>query len=673
MEETAGILTPVIEVFRSGDEAAVALKTGLLKLIDDTKPVQEALDSIGVAQRDANGNLRSGKDILLDVSTAFQGLNQDQKLFVTQQLVGIEQSARMVTVFDGLAKSSAITATALNSTGSAGVEVAARLQSSEVAIDRFTNSFKNAAIAVGDQFKAATNEAINGVTEIWQSIGESVNEGDFDEFFDALNGFGLDMAEAFSDIAEAIPEAMDDIDLSNMLDAFGDFKDVIAGLFDGIDLSKPEDLARAFQGVIDTIESIARVSTGIGGTFSEIGEYVSGLIGWFNGLDGDTKEFLGTISGLGAAVSAIAVPVGVAATAITSLTGALTAAAVAGSAWLGLKIADAINDDFYGVDSVLVELEKSAKNLQGEINKLEGTNSTLYKFFKGQDKDVVLDELKAKLQTVKDKILIVKAEANGGDIFKGAEEEAKALQSALEHTAPRFEEVGDKAKELKETIENNVSKVTVDTKEAKEKFEELEVLVGDPNDGPRRLVTIQVPVDTSQVDEAKKKIEEVPAVKRLEFETDLNIERIRAQAETVQTALEWNAKLNIANVEAQTERIKALAGNISEIFKDTGNVITSLFDSWDEGTSLSEKWALQSALKEEQKRRNKALKMQQKLTEAEIKLINAKAERIKKGEATLKIEGADISPHIEAFMWEILSQIQIRASQEVVDSLLLGA
>ncbi|MFO7598029.1 MAG: phage tail tape measure protein, partial [Desulfocurvibacter africanus] len=95
-EETAALLVPVIEVFRSGDEAAVALKTGLLKLVDDAKPVREALASIGVTQTDANGKLRSGKDILFDVARAFQGLEENQKLFITSQLVGIEQSARMV-------------------------------------------------------------------------------------------------------------------------------------------------------------------------------------------------------------------------------------------------------------------------------------------------------------------------------------------------------------------------------------------------------------------------------------------------------------------------------------------------------------------------------------------------------------------------------------------------
>ena len=113
MEETAGVLTPIIEIFRSGNEAATALKTGLLKLVDDAKPVRDALDSIGVSQHDANGNLRSGKDILEDVSNAFKGLDDSQKLFVAQQLVGIEQAGRMVTVFDNLAKTSILPAAQL--------------------------------------------------------------------------------------------------------------------------------------------------------------------------------------------------------------------------------------------------------------------------------------------------------------------------------------------------------------------------------------------------------------------------------------------------------------------------------------------------------------------------------------------------------------------------------
>ncbi len=55
--ETAGVLTPIIEVFRSGGEAAIALKTGLLKLITDAAPVEDALKQLGVAQKDANNEM----------------------------------------------------------------------------------------------------------------------------------------------------------------------------------------------------------------------------------------------------------------------------------------------------------------------------------------------------------------------------------------------------------------------------------------------------------------------------------------------------------------------------------------------------------------------------------------------------------------------------------------
>ena len=118
-EETAGLLTPIIEIFRSGSEASNALKVGLLQLINDAKPVEEALTALGVAQKDANGSLRSGKDILADVSKAFLTVDEDSKLYFTSQLVGIRQAARMTEVFDGLAKSTEITAVAYGAAGSA--------------------------------------------------------------------------------------------------------------------------------------------------------------------------------------------------------------------------------------------------------------------------------------------------------------------------------------------------------------------------------------------------------------------------------------------------------------------------------------------------------------------------------------------------------------------------
>jgi len=207
-EETAGLLTPVIEVFRDGGESANALKVGLLKLVDDRAPVVDALKAIGVSQFDLNGNLRSGKDILLDVSKAFVNLSDEQKIYFAQQLAGIEQGARMVEVFNGLAKSQEVTAVAMNSAGSAAAEVKARLESAEVSINRFKVGFENLAIIVGDQFRLAAKEAVDGGTAIELALRSAVSAGSFQPIFDVLNEFSIDLSDTLKQVAKNLPAAL---------------------------------------------------------------------------------------------------------------------------------------------------------------------------------------------------------------------------------------------------------------------------------------------------------------------------------------------------------------------------------------------------------------------------------------------------------------------------------
>ena len=70
-----------------------------------------------------------------------------------------------------------------------------------------------------------------------------------------------------------------------------------------------------------------------------------------------------------------------------------------------------------------------------------------------------------------------------------------------------------------------------------------------------------------------------------------------------------------------------------------------------------------------------ALEMQKSLTEAEVDLMKAKTERIKSlsDEAMITVNGDGLKPHLEMIMWEIFEAIQIRATQEGLDKLLLGA
>jgi TP901 family phage tail tape measure protein len=170
LEETAGLLTPIIEVFRSGTEAGNALKVGLLRLIDDNKQVADALHSIGVSQRDLNGHLRSGKEILLDVQKAFVGLDKNQKVFVASQLAGARQAGRLLEVFNGLEKTIEVTSVAMDSQGSAQKELDIRMKSLGAKIDRVKEAFRLISIQIGEGFAEAVGEASEDITEFLTAL-----------------------------------------------------------------------------------------------------------------------------------------------------------------------------------------------------------------------------------------------------------------------------------------------------------------------------------------------------------------------------------------------------------------------------------------------------------------------------------------------------------------------
>jgi TP901 family phage tail tape measure protein len=160
-EETAGLLTPIIEVFRSGTESAQAFRTGLLKLLDDALPVTNALHDLGVDQKELNGKMRSGKDIVGDVAQAFIGLDRNSKLVFATQLVGIRQAAKMVEVFDGLRLSTEITNIAMGAAGSINKEVAIRLASTAFKGKRTAQSFNIMAKTIGNQLLPALNTLLD--------------------------------------------------------------------------------------------------------------------------------------------------------------------------------------------------------------------------------------------------------------------------------------------------------------------------------------------------------------------------------------------------------------------------------------------------------------------------------------------------------------------------------
>lgn len=645
--ETAGVLTPVIEVFGSGSEAATALRTGLLKLIDDAKPVQEGLASIGISQKDANGQLKSGKEILLEVSKAFENLDQNQKLFITQQLVGINQSAKMVEVFDALGTVSEITAVALNSAGSAALEVAAKLAGSQAALDKFKVGFENLAIIVGSQFAKSAKLAIDGGTEIEIALQSIASDSTFKPLYDALDKAGVSIGTFLSAVAKSMPEAFDKIDFGGLLEAVGGLTDEFKEFFGSLDLTDPEDLAKGIQFIIDSVTSLVNVTAGMAESFKPVIDGIANFAKGFNALDESAQKGAGNILGAAKAVSeagfiviAAIMTIGQSAETVKKIF-----EVVGGGIKLVWNTLQVAFDTVAGwvVDGALLLNKALASVTFGDLSQQ----------FKDNEK-----WLTSWLDAIKIDSAVQMGEAlDGLSMALGKVGDESQTTIDIKKT-PETDELIDWSKdpEIQKLIITDVDQAGL------EKFNEAV---------PSKKEVIVLP----KLDpEATKKIQDVidkNIVKKLEIEASIDTAKIKAQAETIQTAMEWTAKLDIAEVEANAQKVTALAGVISDAYKSTGDTIASLFGTLASGDlGFSEKWAIEDAIKAEIKLREAQLVLQEKLTDAEIALMNEKTKKLKAGKTAIEIDGSGLAPHLEMIMWEVLEAIQVKANEEYNEFLL---
>lgn len=265
-EETAGLLTPMIESFGSGAEASEAFKTGVLKLIDDAKPVKDALLSMGVAQNDLNGNLRSGKDILNDVMVAFQSADQTQKLYLTSQLVGIDQAPRLVETFDNLNKILGVQAAGLAAAGSAQEEVNIRLQSAETIGNRASESFRQLAVALGTNYRDEVKGVVDATGELARKFLEAEKAGSMDGLFDAVKPQLQAVEDLFRQMAANLPAAFAGLNWGPLTSAITDLgvevSQALAAFMGSIDLTTVDGLRQAMQLIADSMAALIRFTAG---------------------------------------------------------------------------------------------------------------------------------------------------------------------------------------------------------------------------------------------------------------------------------------------------------------------------------------------------------------------------------------------------------------------------
>lgn len=681
MEEMAGLLTPVIEIFGSGSEAADGLKTGLLKLVDDAAPVREALASIGVSQFEANGQMRAGRDIYLDVARAFLTLDENQKLFVTQQLVGIEQSARMVQVFDNLGLSTEITANAMGSAGSAAREVALRLESAEVTVNRFKVGFENLAVTIGDQFRESARGAIAGGVEIENALSGIIESGTFEPIFARIRQFSNDLGDLLETIARNIPEAFEGINFDDLFSAFDNLSEGLGEafntVFSDVDLTTVEGLRDVIQRVIDGLAGLVNVTSGIVDGLRPVFEIIGFGIDQFENMEAQGQQLAGVFLGIAQDIRFLTDNLDLFRIALVPIAGASMINAIAnmvnfGSGILGASSAMsgaggllanlsilATHPAFavLGSAAVGVGLGTAIRNLTPEVDNLT------QRFFRLVDSVINFSGQQGNVSLPGD-IDAVGVSADGattsirripGAIQEIPDQTTKTITyDGVEYTLEQFRSLSENAGSLGDieaevNFSANTSRVT----------ESANVLKYQLEDGT--WAEIEIAANQSSIESTKQRISsEIDPLKRFEIETELDIAQLEAATQTIQsmfevlgTSIEWEARIDIAQIEADAETTIAAFESIGQSVDSVSNVVSSMFSDLADLGNSSHFYELFNVLQRE-------MTVQEDLVAAQIRLIDAQINRMEQGEALWTISGENMSEAAMGFMYAIMNEIKVQ-------------
>jgi len=718
-EETAAILSKVIDVFGSGSEAANGLKSGFLSLVDPSKESAAAMLAVGVNYKNADATLRSVKDTLGDLGRAFEGLTESQKLQTASIIFGKDQAAKMVAVLSDWGGAMKLSARiAAEAGGSIEKEVGGKLALAETAVKRADEAFRQLAETLGNQFRDSTTGVINSIGAMAIAFRDIVESGKLDPLFKALrdNLSGID--EIFKTIAKNLPAAFDGVNFDGLLDALADLKKegkaALEALFGPIDLSTVEGLRAAMQRIVDLVTALTKATAGELGGLAPFLKGIRELAAGFISAEGGTQKFVGTLIGLGSGLnsasgyfegintalltfiafgpklaawgkealvvaSAMTGPAGIA-VALGVLTGEIIKFLGYADELLDWTWPDALAGKGANIGTGLYEAKQELAALttlikswlpeQKEADKVLSTRVPVGRY------DGILAELgRYDAQLLENK----RNYENYFDILKnpvpvtsfdGMISRLDELAGVTNDAKKATIEWSDSMKKFESDLPGGVKKTTEAFSESGKAAAELGGALGGLSTKYEQSSNAAVKATGAFAgpgEAAKKQAEQVDEAIKKSQEYQLKMEEL-ASNERIKN-IEAVVTLKTEGLKADAERVKATFSSINESIKSTGDLIGSLFGTLKDADSFTQA-KIYSQIADENRRREEALQLQKKLAEAEIERIRAQAEALARGDAAIKIEAGGLEPELEAFMWAILKKIRVKANEQFREYLL---
>lgn len=200
--------------------AGTALRTLFTKLSEDVTVTGKSIGEITVHTSNADGSMRSLKDIVNDLRGAFSRLDPAERSAQAQALAGTYAYSGFLALMNAGAEDVDKLRGAIESCGGASEQMAQTMQDNVAgAVTIMNSALEGLGIAVYDHFGDGLTHFVEEVTDVFSSLTQSIEDGELNETFDKL---GQNLGAAADDFAEWAGDV-----LPKVIEGFANFLSIV--------------------------------------------------------------------------------------------------------------------------------------------------------------------------------------------------------------------------------------------------------------------------------------------------------------------------------------------------------------------------------------------------------------------------------------------------------------
>lgn len=187
-----------------GSQAGTSLKTALANMSAPTDKQAAAMKKLGLSLTDGEGNMKSMREVMLDMRSSFAGLSEAEQTAAASTIFGKEAMSGMLAIINASEDDfNKLTNAIDNSSGAAAEMAAIRLDNLEGDITLLKSGLEGLGIEIYQGMNAPMREAAQLATEYVARMNAAFQEGGFSGMVEEI---GSIVSDALLKIAEYAPD-----------------------------------------------------------------------------------------------------------------------------------------------------------------------------------------------------------------------------------------------------------------------------------------------------------------------------------------------------------------------------------------------------------------------------------------------------------------------------------